>query len=239
MKDIINSEIYKLTIRKKDIKIISASIAAIIMVNIYFFVYKKVDSSEYLLAYFDKIYGMALVLVSVYNYFFQADFTYDVYKNHMWIFGNLKKIFRGKIVVQIALVTLNYVAITIPTVLFLVFSKREIIGIGEIILVMFSYYFILIRMLMVINIFTNLWRNDYITFALGWFVVNVFGLLTGIVEDGLNLGEVVSSHTIQGQMVGLVTNVVNNSGLNIDILINILLTFLGIIICEYIYVNKK
>ena len=207
----------------------------ITLANVYFFICKKVDSLEYLLVYFDKIYGMILVLTAIYNYIFQEDFTYDVHKNHMWIFGNLKKLFRGKLFVQIVLVTLNYLVVAIPTVLFLGFSKREMIGQDAIIIIMFSYYFILLRTLMVINIFTNLWHNDYVTFVLGWLTVNVLGLLTGVIEDVLKVGNIVSSHTIQGQMVGLVPNTINNGGFTVDIVINIFLVLVGIIICEYIY----
>lgn len=76
MKDIINSEIYKLTIGKKYLKILYVSIVAMILANIYFFICKNVDSLEYLLVYFDKIYGMILVLVAIYNFIFQDDFKY-------------------------------------------------------------------------------------------------------------------------------------------------------------------
>jgi hypothetical protein len=206
------------------------------LADFYFFICEKVDSLEYLLVYFDKIFGMILVLVAIYNFIFQEDFKYDVHKNYMWIFGNLKRLFSGKLSIQIALVTLNYLVIAIPTVLFLSFSKREMIGLDVIIIIMFSYYFILLRTLMAINIFTNLWHNDYVTFVLGWLTVNVFGLLTGVIEEVLKVGDVVSSHTIQGQMVSLVPNILNNGVSSMDIVINIFLVLVAIIICEYIYI---
>lgn len=239
MKDIINSEIYKLKIRKKHRKIVATSIVVISLANFYFFVFEKTNSLEYLLVYFDKIFGMILVLSAIYNFIFQEDYKYDVHKNFLWIFGNLKKLFRGKLSIQITLVSLNYFAIAIPTMLFLGFYKREMIGLDVIIIIMFSYYFILLRTLMVINIFTNLWHNDYVTFVLGWFTVNVFGLLIGMAEGVLKVGDVISSHTIEGQMVGLLPNIINSCGFSTDIVINILLIIVAIIVCEHIYINKK
>ena len=186
-----------------------------------------------------KCYNSYIFISELLDIFIVTFTKYDVQKNYMWILGDLKKLFRGKLSIQITLVTLNYWAIAIPTVIFLGFSKREMIGLDVIFIIMFSYYFILLRTLMAINIFTNLWHNDYITFVLGWLTVNVFGLLISLIEEILKIGNVVSSHTVQGQMVGLVPNTIDNGGFSRDIIINIFFVMIGILICEYVYKNNR
>lgn len=241
MKDIISSELYKLKNRRKHKLALGVSVLAIVLFCMHFLIYKNVGVTDFLFFYLPKVYAFIIALAVLYNYFFQEEYQYNTQKNLIWIMRNRKSIFLGKFIVQLVILTINYLSICLVLFLFMIIKSNDFSEIKSLLLIIFGFYFVLIRAMILFDLFTIIWKNDYVTFVMHWCAVNFAGLLVGMLESLIKIGEVISLHTIQGQLSNVFITAVDGNGFATSIIVNILLSLIGLCICILIYKmnNKK
>lgn len=239
MKDIINGESYKLKNRRKHKIALEISVLSIAMYCIYFLLYQNISVTDFILNYLQKIYTVIIALAVIYNYFFQEEYQYDTQKNLIWIMRDRKSIFLGKFIMQLVILTINYLAIGLVLLLFASIKANDFSEIKALLMIIVGLFFVLIRAVILFDLFTIVWKNDYITFSLYFVTINILGVVIGFLESFLKIGDTLSLYTIQGQLSDVFVTVFEGEEFGISIGINILLSLLGLCVCLVLYKRNK
>lgn len=236
MKNIIAGEFFKIKCNKKN-WIINCIIIFAVIIYCTYLILLNISISEFINNELVTIVRLFLMSAILLNYIYQEEYHHKTMKNLMSIIRSRRVIFSGKLLVQVVLASCTYFFIIIILFVSTMLMKNDSKSISLILqnmsIVLLVIYFTLLRSLALLDLFTVLCKNDYITFTLYWFSMNCGGHLLNFVLRNKQIPNI-SMYTIQGQINSIPYN--NIQVLN-SIIINIAVFIVYIFIAEIVF-NK-